>query len=69
MNSEGYIPLILVSGFPRVQAITNDLFLISQVLQHSTEVELSPNGLQVIFKNFIFFYNVLCYYVLYYVNY
>lgn len=47
MNAEGYIPLILVSGFPKVQAITNDLFLIGQVLQRSAEVELSSDGLQV----------------------
>ncbi|CAI2347863.1 unnamed protein product [Caenorhabditis sp. 36 PRJEB53466] len=44
MNLEGYLPVSLISSFPRVRALTEDLSLISDALRDSTRVELSPDG-------------------------
>uniref|UniRef100_A0A915D2V9 HTH La-type RNA-binding domain-containing protein n=1 Tax=Ditylenchus dipsaci TaxID=166011 RepID=A0A915D2V9_9BILA len=47
MDSDGYVPLITIVGFPKVQLLTNDIALISRILQNSKEVELDATGLKV----------------------
>lgn len=49
MDSEGWLPLIFLSGFPRVQEFTHDLRLIDQIVRNSKILELSPDGLKVFF--------------------
>lgn len=49
MDSEGWLPLIFLSGFPRVQEHTHDLRLIDQIVRNSKLLELSPDGLKVIY--------------------
>ncbi|CAI5444872.1 unnamed protein product [Caenorhabditis angaria] len=44
MSVEGYLPLALVSSFPRVRSLTEDLTLIIEALRNSVKVELSPDG-------------------------
>uniref|UniRef100_A0A0E0BAY1 HTH La-type RNA-binding domain-containing protein n=1 Tax=Oryza glumipatula TaxID=40148 RepID=A0A0E0BAY1_9ORYZ len=40
MNQQGWVPLTLVAGFPRVQALTTDYEIVQRSLLSSTEVEL-----------------------------
>ncbi|KAI1721833.1 la domain-containing protein [Ditylenchus destructor] len=47
MDSEGYLPLISVLNFRKVHNVTNDVALVSRVLQYSTILELSKDGLKV----------------------
>lgn len=47
MDSDGYLPLILISGFPGVQQHTTDLCLIGDLIRNSNILELSPNGFKV----------------------
>lgn len=49
MDSDGWLPLIFLSGFPRVQEFTHDLRLIDQIVRNSKILELSSDGLKVFF--------------------
>uniref|UniRef100_A0A0D3HE26 HTH La-type RNA-binding domain-containing protein n=1 Tax=Oryza barthii TaxID=65489 RepID=A0A0D3HE26_9ORYZ len=40
MNQQGWVPLTLVAGFPRVQALTTDYETVQRSVLSSTEVEL-----------------------------
>ncbi|KAL3879979.1 hypothetical protein ACJMK2_032252 [Sinanodonta woodiana] len=47
MNSEGWIPISLIAGFHRMQALTQDVALIIQSLHDSTVLDLSKDQLKV----------------------
>jgi hypothetical protein len=40
MDHQGYLPLSLISGFPRVSQVTRDLNLIAMAVMDSEKVEL-----------------------------
>uniref|UniRef100_A0A0E0M812 HTH La-type RNA-binding domain-containing protein n=1 Tax=Oryza punctata TaxID=4537 RepID=A0A0E0M812_ORYPU len=40
MNQQGWVPLTLIAGFPRVQALTTDYEIVRRSVLSSTEVEL-----------------------------
>ncbi|KAK9812345.1 hypothetical protein WJX73_004207 [Symbiochloris irregularis] len=49
MNEEGWIPLTVICGFPRVRQLTNEgneAAMVLTALQTSLKVEISPNGLK-----------------------
>lgn len=47
MDNEGYLPITLIAGFPRVRNLTLDIDLIKLSLKDSDKVELSPEELKV----------------------
>ncbi|RWS26161.1 hypothetical protein B4U80_08458 [Leptotrombidium deliense] len=51
MDSEGYLPVSLIASFQRVQALTQDILLLVEALESSTEVDLSEDRSKVRTKN------------------
>lgn len=49
MDSDGFLPVTLIAGFPRVRTLTLDIFLITTSLKDSDKVELSSDELKVKF--------------------
>ncbi|VDM45703.1 unnamed protein product [Toxocara canis] len=44
MDKDGFLPLSLIAGFPRVRSLTQDLELIADGLRASEKVEISDDG-------------------------
>lgn len=53
MDEHGYLPLSLISSFPRVSQVTRDLNLIALSVMESEKVELDHTKMKVIKRKFI----------------
>lgn len=42
MDQEAYVPVALISQFKRIKQLTNDMDLITSVIQHSSQLQLDP---------------------------
>lgn len=47
MDNEGFLPVTLIAGFPRVRTLSLDIILITNSLKDSDKVELSSDELKV----------------------
>ncbi|KAK7496535.1 hypothetical protein BaRGS_00012187, partial [Batillaria attramentaria] len=47
MDKQGWIPIVLVAGFPRVKSLTSDMSIIFDALKDSEEVELSGDFMSI----------------------
>ena len=50
MDKQGFLPLSLISSFPRVSQVTRDLNVIAMALMDSEKVELDSTKLRVRFE-------------------
>lgn len=47
MDKQGWIPIVLIAGFPRVKSLTSDMSIIFESLKDSEEVELSRDFMSI----------------------
>jgi hypothetical protein len=50
---DGFAPLTVVAGFPRIRSLTMDMSLIVSALRDSDKVELSTDSLKVCVYNLV----------------
>ena len=49
MDEDGYLPISLIAGFPRVRTLTSDVELIMAGIKKSDKIEISADELKVSF--------------------